>query len=196
MTELQAWRVALTGPPASFVLDGELYEIAGCWSALLERLQVEGWHLDLLYDLLDEGDADRLDDRLDDPDDELTLRKVRRVVEALVEQATGRRWWIAQRLIVSIAAEWADLDGLLLLRGVDLATLARTAPARMCNVMHALLVEGRDKRDREMFEFKLARPPKGLNVRETPVMSEQQQGSAFMAAMGGLGMQGGGGGSV
>ncbi|MEV0822548.1 hypothetical protein [Nonomuraea rubra] len=183
MTELAPWRVALAGPPASFVLDDEAFVIAGEWSALLQHLTVVGWHLPLLYDLLDEPSADYLDDRLDDPDDPLTLRQLARVAEGLVEAATGRRWWVAQRLLASVADEWQELDGALLLRGVDLTRLARAEPARLCNVMYALCVEHLPRKDREMFEFKLQRPPHGLDVREAPVMTEEQQGAAFMSAM-------------
>lgn len=181
---VEAWRAALQGPPRSFALDGEVFAITGQWSALLDRLRFEVWQQGLLYDLVDEGSADYLDDRLGDPRDMLTLRQMRRVAEGLVEAATGRRWWIAQKLIATVADQWADLDGVLLLRGVDLAALAAEAPARVCNVMHALLVEGRDRREREVFEFKLRQPPAGVNVREIEVMSAEEQGTAFMAAMG------------
>jgi hypothetical protein len=186
VTELAPGRVALAGPPATFMLDDEAFVIVGEWSALLQHLQLVDWHLPLLYDLLAEADADYLDDRLDDPDDPLTLRQLARVAEGLVEAATGRRWWVAQRLIASVADEWQQLDGALMMRGVDLVDLARSAPARLCNVMHALITEHMGKRDREQFEFKLARPPRGVDVRETPVMTEQQQGAAFMTALAGL----------
>lgn len=186
MSGVVPWRVALAGPPARFVLDGEAFVIAGEWSALLRHLPLVDWHLPLLYDLLDDPDVDYLDDRLDDPDDGLTLRELRRVAESLVEAATGRRWWVAQRLIASVADEWAELDGALLLRGVDLAALACSSPARLCNVMYALIVEHLDKKEREQFEFRLARPPHGVDVRETPVMSADEQGAAFMAAMAAL----------
>lgn len=182
----EGWRAALHGPPRSFALDGEHFPIVGSWSCLLDRLRFESWQQPMLYDLVDEPSADYLDDRLDDPGDPLTLRQMRRVAEALVEAATGRRWWIAQKLLASVADQWAELDGLLLLRGTDLAALAEDSPARVCNLMHALLVEGRDQRERALFEFKLKQPPIGVNVREIEIMSAEEQGAAFMSAMGGV----------
>lgn len=168
------------------MIDDEVFVVTGCWSALLDHLRYEQWQRPLLYDLLGEADADYLDDRLDDPGDTLTLRQLDRVAEGLVEAATGRRWWAAQRLVASVADEWQTLDGVLLLRGVDLAALARTAPGRLCSVMYALIVEHMTPKDRELFDFKLGRPPKGVDVRETPVMSPDEQGAAFMAALAGL----------
>ncbi|MBP2703535.1 hypothetical protein JOL79_06945 [Microbispora sp. RL4-1S] len=186
MAELAPWRAAVAGPPRAFELDGEHFVIVSDWSVLLDRLRFETWQLDLLHDLLDEAGADRIDDRLDDELDTLTLRECARVAEGLVEAATGRRWWVAQRLIASAADDWHELDGMLLLRGVDLVELARAAPARLCNVMHRLIVEGLGKTDREMFEFRLRRPPRGVDVRRTQVMTDAEQGAAFMAAMGAL----------
>jgi hypothetical protein len=186
VSELAPWRVALDGPPASFVLDDEVFCVVGPWSSLLEHLQLVAWQMPLLYDLLDDASADYLDDRLDDPDDSLTLRELARVAEGLVEAATGRRWWVAQRLIASVVDEWQALDGLLLLRGVDLVALARNAPSRLCSVMYALITEHMNARDRELFDFKISRPPRGVDVRKKPIMTAEEQGAAFTSAMAGL----------
>ncbi|MEU4228313.1 hypothetical protein AB0F17_28800 [Nonomuraea sp. NPDC026600] len=183
---VEAWRAALHGPPRSFALDGEAFPVTGSWSCLLDRLRFEAWQRDVLYDLVDDASAGYLDDRLDDPGDSLTLRQMRRVAEGLVEAATGRRWWVAQKLIASVADQWADLDGALLLRGVDLAALAAESPARVCNLMHGLLVEGRDTRERDVFDFKLRQPPPWVDVRQVEIMSAEEQGAAYMAAMGGV----------
>lgn len=179
---MDAWRAALAGPPRSFTLDGEVYELAGAWRALLEHLPLEGWHLPLLYALLHEEDADALDDRLDDLDDPLTLTVVRDVAEGLVEQATGRRWWTAQRLYATAASSWDDLDGAVTLHGGDLLALA-AAPARFCAAVYAWLTKNADSKAKAKVDAALERPPAGLDLARAPLWTAEEEGSAFMAAL-------------
>lgn len=178
---VEAWRAALYGPPSSFELDREIYAITGSWRVLLEELTAQSWHDAVLFGLLHEEDADALDDRLQDDGDDLTLLDLRPVAERLVEQATGRRWWVAQRLYASLAADWPDIDGSLALRGVDVAGLLEV-PARLCNAVHAWLVDGADRKARDRFEAQLARPPRGLDLASSPLWSAEEEGAAFMAA--------------
>ncbi|WP_433379498.1 hypothetical protein [Streptosporangium sp. CA-115845] len=176
------WRPALFGPPRSFVLDAEVYELAGSWQVLLEWLPAERWHMHVLYGLLHPLDADRLSDRLDDGEDPLTREEVRAVAERLVQQATGRKWWVAQRLYATLAASWAELDGQLSLRGVELAALL-PAPARACNLVYAWLVDGADEQGRRRLDMQLTRPPAGMTKRQAAgAWSPQEQGRAFMDA--------------
>jgi len=170
------------GPPQSFVLDAEVYELAGSWQVLLEWLPAERWHMHVLYGLLHPLDADRLSDRLDDSEDPLTREEVRAFAERLVQQATGRKWWVAQRLYATLAASWAELDGQLSLRGVELAALL-PAPARACNLVYAWLVDGADEQGRRRLDMQLTRPPAGMTKRQAAgAWSPQEQGRAFMDA--------------
>lgn len=178
----EAWRPSLDGPPTVFELDGEVYEIVGSWAALLDVLPLADWQLELLYALVHEADLDALDGRLDDDDDPLTLDDVDRVAETLVEAATGRRWWVAQKLYGHIAVEWRDLEGRWALRGLDLGAMLER-PAYLCNVLHAFLVEGAAEQQRMMFDARLDRPPAEVDVVETPPVSDEEAGNAFMAAM-------------
>ncbi|MER6828915.1 hypothetical protein ABT352_23240 [Streptosporangium sp. NPDC000563] len=176
------WRPAVFGPPQSFVLDAEVYELAGSWQVLLEWLPAERWHMHVLYGLLHPLDADRLSDRLDDGEDPLTREEVRAVAERLVQQATGHKWWVAQRLYATLAASWAELDGQLSLRGVELAALL-PAPARACNLVYAWLVDGADEQGRRRLDMQLTRPPAGMTKRQAAgAWSPQEQGRAFMDA--------------
>lgn len=183
--EVETWRVRLAGPPRSFVIDGEAYEVVAPWSCLLEVLPPLDWHMPLMYAAVHPGDLDRLLDRFDDDDDDLELADVEPVVEALIEAATGRRWWVAQRLYATLAADWADLDGMLSLRGVDLAELLQ-APARVCSLVYAHLTAGAQPHQLAAFDAKLSRPPAGLDTRERPVVTPEQEGAAFMAAAAGV----------
>ncbi|MEU4406168.1 hypothetical protein AB0F88_16730 [Streptosporangium sp. NPDC023963] len=179
---MEQWRSAVLGPPASFVLDDEVYELSGAWQVLLEYLPAERWHMFVLYGLLHPLDAERLSDRLDDDDDPLTRQEVRAVVERLVQQATGRKWWVAQRLYATLAASWGELDGRLSLRGVELAAMLPN-PARVCNLVYGWLVDGADEQGRRRLDMQLTRPPAGMSRRQAAAAwSPQEQGRAFMDA--------------
>jgi hypothetical protein len=175
---------ALAGPPRSFVLDGEVYELTGRWSPLLTHLPAAEWQVPLLYDLLHPDDADALADRLSDDADTLTLTTLRQVAARLVEAACGRKPWVAQRLLVTASQRWGLLEGVLTLRGVDLLTLVDTAPGRACNAVYAWLIEGADDKERTKLDSQLFRPPPGEDLDAVPLWSPEEEGSAFMAAMG------------
>lgn len=176
------------GPPASFVLDGELYELSGDWlRVLLEHLpRAERWHLWVLFALLHPGDAERLGDRLDDEQDPLGAADLESLTEKLVERACGRPWWVSQRLFATLEAVWGELDGELALRGVELERMA-ARPARACDLVYAWLIRGADDKARRRLDAQLNRPPAVLRRRKTPPSSgpwsPQAQGEAFLAAM-------------
>lgn len=174
---------ALAGPPSSFMIDDEVYELVGSWTCLLKRLPAEGWHLPLLYDLLHPEDADALDDRLDDDEDTLTLAEVETVAARLVTAACGRKPWVVNRLLRYASQEWGALDGALMLRGVDLLTLIGEKPARACNVIYAWLVEGADEKQRDKLHRELFRPPPGEDLAAVPLWTPEEEGTSFMAAM-------------
>jgi hypothetical protein len=172
---------ALSGPPRSFELDGDIYALGGSWRPLLEHLPRGQWELGLLLDVTDPEDADVLAERLADPGDPLTLDDVQRIAEALVEAATGWAYWTAQRLIAWAAQHWPDLDGIATLRGVDLVALVDAAPARACNAIYALLLEGvTEEKERRSIEAQLHRPPPGVDAAAAPGWDE---GASFLAAM-------------
>ncbi|GAA3172841.1 hypothetical protein [Nonomuraea salmonea] len=181
-----ALRAALSGPPAAFLLDAERYELTGSWACLWEHMQAADpdWRMPLLWDLLHPEDADALEDRLADPGDELRLRDVYPVASRLVEQATGRAWWVAQRLIVAAVAGWPELDGALLLRsGVDVAGLMERSPARACSVIYAWLIDGAQRKEVAKFDAKLKAPPLTADLDAEPLWTPHDEGDAFMAAM-------------
>lgn len=180
-------RVARTGPPRRYVIDGEAYELTGSWWPLVDGLSgVVGWRLTLLLDLTHPDDGAALLERLTDPDDPLAPSDLDEVVDALVLQATGRPWWVAGRLLASAVAQWAELDGKLTGRGVDLAALIDRRPDRACNVVYAWLIEGADRKERDKFDAKLTRPPAGELRRpsaRTREWMEAEEAAAFAAAL-------------
>lgn len=178
---------ARSGPPRSYVLDGEVYELTGSWWPLMEHLPAEGWHLALLMDITHRADTEALYERLVDPADDLTSAALVPVAEALVLAATGEPWWIAGRLLATADHFWAELDGLLLRAGVDLAELIDTRPARACSVVYAWLVEGADDKGRAKIDHKLRQPPRQMLTDPSPQAAQwfaEDEGAAFTAAMG------------
>ncbi|MBA9005915.1 hypothetical protein [Thermomonospora cellulosilytica] len=181
--------IARSGPPRSYVLDNEVYALTGSWWPLTSRLieQVTGWRLLLLLELTDPEDGEVLVERLDDPDDPLEPEDLDQVAETLVLQATGRPWWVTGRLLATALARWAELDGELIGRGVDLAQMVDRAPARACNLVYAWLIQGADRKERDKLDAKLTRPPvqelRAASPRTQQWLAEEE-GAAFMAAMG------------
>lgn len=184
-------RSAHTGPPRSYMLDGTVYELTGSWWPLIDCLAYQHWQVNLLLDIT--RDASDVHGRLLDPGDDLGLPDVEHVAETLVQAATGRPWWVAQRLLVTADAHWELLDGTCLTRGVDLAALVDTAPARACNVIYAWLLEGADGKERDKIDYTLTQPPPELVRDPSPQAREwmaEQEGAAFLAAMGAMRAEG------
>jgi hypothetical protein len=181
----QAVVARLDGPPRSFVLDGDVYELTRSWRPLLDHLGRDGWRLPLLLDLTHPEDAEVLRARLADRDDDLSVPDVERIAERLVLAATGQPYWVAGQLLLGAAADLMRIDGDLSQRGIDIVQLIDTAPARACNVIYAWMVEGADQKGRTKFNTRLFAPPRGAEpeaIAET--WSVEQEGALFMQAMG------------
>lgn len=179
---LDAARAAITGPPRSFLLDGETYRLRRRgWAALLLWLPMEAWRDHLLWELMPRADGAALDARLFDEDDPLDLFDVRTVAERVVSAACGRPWWVAQRLLATAADRWVEVDGALRLRGIDLAVLCAASPPAACNAVYMLLVEAMDEKGRVKLDAELEVPPPGAAGPDALAA----EGSLFMAALAG-----------
>jgi hypothetical protein len=174
---------ALSGPPATFELDGDIYALAASWRPLAEYLPRANWQLDLLLDMVEPEDGEVLAERLTDPADPLGLADVEAIAETLVQIATGWPYWVVQRLLVWAGQHWPDLDGLAMLAGVDLIALLDAQPGRACNVLYALLVRGADEKEREKIDAQLFRTPPELDAADPPSWMAEEEGASFMAAM-------------
>ncbi len=72
--------------------------------------------------------------------------------------ASGWKWWVAERLIVSAAAEWRVIGGLLQGAGID---LERVSIGAALSAMYAMAVTNMKKEDRFQFDSQLNAPPIG-----------------------------------
>jgi hypothetical protein len=178
---------ARAGPPRSFLLDGDLYAFSGSWSPLMDHLPNASWRLPLLLDVIEEPDAAVLRERLHDMDDPLNVAGLVPVAEKVVIAATGQPWWVAGKLLMWARDHWAELDGVMTMRGLDMAALIDREPGRACNVVYAHLVDGATKKDRDQFEHSLRQPPVSADPESAAAMDEwfaADEGAAFTAAMG------------
>lgn len=163
-------QAALDGPPPYFVLDDETYELQrDRWWPALRSVRDDGkhWALPFLLTVLHPDDGVALLARLSDWQDPLEAVDLDRIAEQLVEQTTGRKWWVACRLAMMLDGSWEYLDGHLLRQGVDLLAWLRSEPSRALNAVMALVTPREEKR-REDFLFQLDKPPvHALRQRQT-----------------------------
>lgn len=88
--------------------------------------------------------------------DESAVADLRSESRRLLEEATGRKWWEAAKLINT--ARSGEALGRMVLAGVD--PWARSV-GEWCAAVYALAAKGRDAKDRLKLDFELALPPPG-----------------------------------
>jgi hypothetical protein len=84
-------------------------------------------------------------------------------------------------LIGYAAANWKELDGRLLMRGVDLDELP---VGRALNVLWAFAMEGRDEKERSRLIYQLTRPTpaRAARMRDDFWAGHEEDAAAFMTA--------------
>lgn len=193
---LAAARAVRQGPPTCYQLDGVVYELRPSWWPMLELLPRGGWHIPLVLDMTHPEDAGELRRRLTGRGNPDRLRSwdLEAIAEGLVEAATARPWWVAEKLCAFIVEHFGELDGRV---SADLVDLIEYAPARCLNIVHMALVEGADTKERKKFDNELYRPPPKRAAAIKPstwqLAAEGADFMATMAAMGGMGALSGAG---
>lgn len=164
---LRPWPVAVTW-------EGQEYEIPALPAAdWLSVLMVEQLHLDDVFPgLLPEDQVQGVEEVLatTDPDVDEFLQFSLDIVETI----SGRRWWVALRLIELARLSWDVIGGEMALKGVDPDRVSLS-----CWLDQLLLVALRnmEPKDITMFTMKLESPPPGEDKVEEIVMSRD----AFLA---------------
>ena len=79
-----------------------------------------------------------------------------------VGAASGKRWWVAERLVV-LSTEVPWVAGALVLAGVD---AARVSLGAWCAATWQAIVDGRDPKDVKKIEFELCTVPDGVPVED------------------------------
>lgn len=89
---------------------------------------------------------------------EVTMTDVTRANRDAVAAASGWNWWEAERLVVSAAAEWRVVGGLLHGAGVVVDQVSLGA---LLSAIYAMAVTNMTKEDRFKFDAQLSAPPVG-----------------------------------
>lgn len=88
---------------------------------------------------------------------------------------------VVLRLTLWALENWPELDGRLLMKGVDLLSLGFS---RQINVVYSLLLENRDEMERDRFERDLHEPLPGEEIDpDDPFWGDEAEASVFMSSM-------------
>lgn len=155
--------------PVVFTVQGQEYEIpalpAAQWLRVLmpEDAMLE----DVFVELVPQGVQLLLND--DDTWDMADL------AQDIIELASGRRWFIAMRVITVMRANWNVVGATMLMKGVDAARLSLSG---WLDVALLMLLQHMEQKDTAMFVAQLEIPPEG---EETPEEEMVMTAEAFMA---------------
>lgn len=162
--------------PVEVSVRGQAFTIpdrpAAWWLALLwdENMSL----LDLFPGALDEADQEVIYDLM--IDGHLALEDIQDLCLDIISLATGRKWWIALRLVGILRSHWATIGGEMLYRGMD---ASRMSLSGWLDVALLLIMRTFNKsQDATMFSLRLEQPPPGVEAEVEPdTMTED----AFMA---------------
>lgn len=116
---------------------------------------------------------------------EISLPEVAQASQDALEAVSGWRWWTAEMLIRSAAAEWRLISGEMTKRGLDPRTLPLGA---WLNGLYAMATERLDANERAAFDMRLDRPPVSAAVsqEDREAWAAEQFAAAIAEAGGGL----------
>lgn len=137
-------------------LGGRVYRIPPHPAAVYFAAVLSGEAGPLVPGLLDLADQEEVVDRL--LRREVSRRDIDRANRDALAAASGWKWWIAERLVVSAAAEWRVIGGLLQGAGVDLERMSLGA---VLSSLYAMAVTNMKREDRFAFDAQLNAPPVG-----------------------------------
>jgi hypothetical protein len=126
------------------------------------------------------SDEDQISVLRDYASGRVTKDELLAAAKAVVEAATGRRWWQVERLVGTAVNDefWPALHGSLVLRGVD---LERVSFGAALNALYVLMVENMKEDKRHQFDAQLdAPPPEAVREEWDDAVAEDD----FMAALG------------
>lgn len=110
----------------------------------------------------------------------VTQEEMSEAAHDVLEAASGRRWWEAERLVVSAMQgdSWPVVHGELVLRGVDLEKISLGA---LWNALYSLVIQNTEEAKRPKIEFEISKPPPGVSADE--LYDPEDAEDSFMAAL-------------
>lgn len=161
---------SLRPTPVVFTVGGLDYELPPLPAADWLNTLMQPWTPDdLLLDLVPNGVQVAL--RIE-PED------VEPLVLALIEEASGRDWWVALRLVGAVQGGWSVLGPEMILQGVDPERLSLAA---WLDAMTLLILRAMNKDDHAMFLSQVELPP--VEVREQVAEEMEMSRDQFMSLM-------------
>ncbi len=156
--------------PVGFTVAGQDYEIPPVPAADWLNTLMQQWTPDdLLLDLLPDGIQVVL---------KMEPEDVEPLVLELIEEASGRDWWVALRLLGAIKGGWNVLGPEMILQGVD---PQRLSLAGWLDAMTLLMLRAMNKDDHAMFLAQVELPP--AEVREEVAEEMEMSRDQFMSLM-------------
>lgn len=110
-------------------------------------------------------------------DEDLEEQELWDILLDVIEQASGRHWWIAMRLINVVRGSWNVLGAEMFYRGIDPNTLSLAA---WLDAMLLVIIRAMDPKDVTMFTMKLEMVPAG----EEPDEEEMEMSTEQFLSMG------------
>jgi hypothetical protein len=104
--------------------------------------------------------------------EDIDPRELQEAVFDVIEQVSGRKWWIALRLIGVVRGSWNVLGAEMFYRHIDPAVLSLSA---WLDVMLVLTIRAMDPKDVAMFTSRLELPPPGQTVPEEEMAMSSDQ---------------------
>jgi len=152
--------------PVTFVVKGKEYEIPALPAAdWLEVLMRPDWAADDIFvELMPEGINLVLGDLEPDQAEDLAL--------AVIEEVTGRHWWVAIRLIQTLVQTWDVMGPEAIFNHVDVEKLSL---AGWMDAMLVLLMSRLKDEDTTMFAAQLEAPPFGEEIPEEEMAISEGQ---------------------
>ena len=152
--------------PVAFLVKGKEYEIPALpavdWLEVLMRPDWGGD--DIFVELMPEGISLVLGDLEPDQAEDLALQ--------VIEEVTGRHWWIAVRLIQTLAQTWDVMGAEATFNHVDPEKLSL---AGWLDAMLVLLMSRLKDQDATMFAAQLEAPPFGEEIPEEELAISEGQ---------------------
>jgi hypothetical protein len=94
---------------------------------------------------------------------DIDMDKIQQLCWAVLEEMSGMRWWVADRLIRGASANWRPIGAELTKRGVDLHAVSLAAAL---DVIYTFCCSTMTREELTQFQLELERPPAGMDPAE------------------------------
>lgn len=124
---------------------------------------------DVLPGLLDEGEAEQVEDALFNG--VLDLEQLHQTALDVITEASGRMWYVAMKIIASAEASWNVIGGEFVIRNVD---ASRISLSSWLDAAYLILLKNMSNSEANIFNARLQVPPPGfMQPDEEPTLTAE-----------------------